>query len=63
MGKRTNSSLSALIECDWCHSGIGAFIYQSKALEGQYCTSDHYAEAMMKKMNWEPELEPEENEQ
>jgi len=38
-------------ECDWCHQGIGIFTYECKeVLEGEYCTSDHYTEAMMKKL-------------
>ena len=38
--------------CDWCKQGIGLQTYKChEVLDGDYCTSEHYSEALAKEYN------------
>ena len=46
--------ISPLRICDTCKMGIGKFTYQCKAvMEGEFCSSDCYTEALAEYMGWE----------
>lgn len=42
--------ISSLKECDFCKNGIGKVTYKSSELEGEYCSSNCYFEAMAEKL-------------
>lgn len=44
--KKVSQKISSLIVCDWCKNGCGTIIYNSIYINGSYCTSDHYANAV-----------------
>ena len=38
--------------CDWCKQGIGVKTFKNESVvKGEYCSMDHYVEAVMKKLN------------